>query len=267
MSPPRATSGSEKRDARSSESGLRPRGTTATGSRGTRGSSAEARPRRRRSDGERSRDAILREATRLATLDGIEGLSLGRLAEAVGMSKSGLFAHFGSKEELQLATIEAASAIYDDVVIAPAQSSAPGVARLRAYTERFLAHVREGVFPGGCFFASAASELDTHPGRLRDLAMAVSNRWMGLLEAEVAAGQEAGEIDGSLDAAQLAFELDAYLFLANTLFVATADGKALRRAHDAVESRLAAARPSARPLRPPPTRSPRPPARSGRASA
>jgi AcrR family transcriptional regulator len=246
MSTPRATPGSEKRagSARASKDEPRPRGRTANGSRDARGSSGQERPRRRRSDGERSRDAILREATRLATLDGIEGLSLARLADAVGMSKSGLFAHFGSKEELQLATIEAARAIYDDDVIAPAQSAAPGVARLRAYAERFLAHVQEGVFPGGCFFASAASELDTHPGRLRDLAMAVSNRWMGLLEAEVAAGQQAGEIDGSLDAAQLAFELDSYLFLANTLFVASGERKALRRAHDAVESRLAATRPS-----------------------
>ena len=225
MSTPRETLGSEK------------------GSRDTH-SDVEPRPRRRRSDGERSRDAILREATRLATLDGIEGLSLGRLADAVGMSKSGLFAHFGSKEELQLATIEAARAIYDDVVVAPAQSAAPGLARLRAYTERFLGHVSEGVFPGGCFFASAASELDTHPGRVRDQAMAVVNGWVELLEAEVVAGQEAAEIDPSLDAAQLAFELDAYMFLANTQFVASGDQRALRRAHDAVESRLAAAHPS-----------------------
>jgi AcrR family transcriptional regulator len=223
--------------------------------------------RRRRSDGERSRDAILSEAARLATLDGIEGLSLGRLADAVGMSKSGLFAHFGSKEELQLATIDAATTIYADIVIAPAQTAAPGVARLHAYTERFLGHVREGVFPGGCFFASAASELDAHPGKVRDRAMAVINGWLGLLESEVVAGQKGAEIDPSLDPAQLAFELDAYMFLANTQFVASRDEKALRRAHDAVESRLAAARPSARQLKPPPTRSPRPRARSARASA
>src|SRR5947208_16993031 len=92
-------------------------------------------PRRPRSDGERSRAAILREATRLATVEGLDGLSLGRLADAVGMSKSGLFAHFGSKEELQLATVEAASAIFDDLVIDPAAKEAAGVSRLRAYIE------------------------------------------------------------------------------------------------------------------------------------
>jgi AcrR family transcriptional regulator len=207
---------------------------------------AEKRPpRRRRSDGERSRQAILSEAARLATVEGIEGLSLGRLADAVGMSKSGLFAHFGSKEELQLATVEAAGSVFEEVVIGPAQATPPGVARLLAYTEGFLAHVRDAVFPGGCFFASAASELDTHPGPVRDRAMAIVNDWLALLEAEVVAAQGAGEIDPSLDPAQLAFEVEGFMFLANTLFVASGEDVALRRAQLAVESRLAAARPQA----------------------
>src|SRR5829696_1642206 len=105
--------------------------------------------RRRRSDGERSRAAILREAARLATVQGLDGLSLGRLADAVGMSKSGLFAHFGSKEELQLATVDAASAIFQELVIEPAAQAPAGLPRLRAYVDRFLDHVAEAVFPGG----------------------------------------------------------------------------------------------------------------------
>src|SRR6058998_744894 len=136
--------------------------------------SAPRAPRRRRSDGERSRAAILREAARLATVEGLDGLSLARLAAAVGMSKSGLFAHFGSKEELQLATIDAASAIFDELVIEPAGEQAAGVPRLRAYVERFLDHLEEGVFPGGCFFVSAMNELGTHPGPVRNGAMAFS---------------------------------------------------------------------------------------------
>src|SRR3989440_5910283 len=130
--------------------------------------------RRRRADGERSRAAILREAARLATVEGLDGLSLAHLADAVGMSKSGLFAHFGSKEELQLATVEAASSIFEEEVIEPARETPTGVPRLRAYIKRFLDHVEEGVFPGGCFFVSAVSELDTHPGPVRDGAMAFS---------------------------------------------------------------------------------------------
>jgi AcrR family transcriptional regulator len=139
--------------------------------------------RRRRSDGLRSREAILREAARLATVDGLAGLSLAHLADAVGMSKSGLFAHFGSKEELQLATIDAASAIFEELVIEAAAGADAGVPRLRAYIERFLGHVEDGVFPGGCFFISAMSELDTHPGPVRDATMAFTRRWLDLLAA------------------------------------------------------------------------------------
>jgi hypothetical protein len=102
--------------------------------------------------------------------------------------------------------------------------------------------VRDEVFPGGCFFASAAAELGTRPGRVRDEAMTIVNGWLGLLQAEVVAAQEADEIDPSLDAAQLTFELDAYLFLANTQFVASGDEAALQRARRAVDSRVAAAR-------------------------
>src|SRR5438067_3958925 len=179
--------------------------------------------RRRRSDGARSREAILHEAARLATVDGLDGLSLARLADAVGMSKSGLFAHFGSKEELQLATIEAASAIFDEQVIEPTHETEAGLPRLRAYIERFLDHVEEGVFPGGCFFVSAVSELDTHPGPVRDGAMAFSQRWLTLLAEQVRAAQAAGELDPVADPAQIAFELNAYMVLGNMQFVASAD--------------------------------------------
>src|SRR5947208_14700084 len=106
--------------------------------------------RKRRSDGQRSRTAILREAAQLATVEGISGLSIGRLAEAVGMSKSGLFAHFGSKEELQVATIETARAVFAEQVIDPALVSPRGLERLRQLGENFLRYVEGGLYPGGC---------------------------------------------------------------------------------------------------------------------
>ncbi len=196
--------------------------------------------RRRRSDGERSRAAILREAARLATVEGLDGLSLTRLAGAVGMSKSGLVAHFGSKEELQLATIDAARAVYEELVIEPARAAPPGVPRLRAYVERFLDHVEEGVFPGGCFFVSAVSELATHPGPVRDSAMAFSQYWLGLLAEEVAAGQAAGELEPAADPAQIAFELNAFMVAGNMQFVASGQPAALASVRSAVETRLAA---------------------------
>jgi AcrR family transcriptional regulator len=196
--------------------------------------------RRRRSDGERSRAAILREAARLATVEGLGGLSLARLADAVGMSKSGLFAHFGSKEELQLATVEAAREIFEEVVIAPAAAAPAGVPRLRAYVERFLAHVEARVFPGGCFFVSAVSELNTHPGPVRDDAMAFSRRWLELLAAEVVAAQAAGDLDPAADPAQIAFELNAYMVAGNVQFVAVGEPAVLDFVRRAVDARLAA---------------------------
>ena len=195
-------------------------------------------PRRRRSDGERSRSAILREAARLATVEGLDGLSLARLADAVGMSKSGLFAHFGSKEELQLATVDAASTIFEELVIGPAGEATAGLPRLRAYVERFLDHVEEAVFPGGCFFISAVGELDARPGPVRDGAMAFSRHWLELLAGEVAAAQTAGEIDPAADPAQIAFELHAFMVLGNMQFVASGDRPALDSVRRAVDTRL-----------------------------
>jgi AcrR family transcriptional regulator len=204
-------------------------------------SEGDRRPRRRRSDGERSRSAILREAAQLATVEGIEGLSISRLAQAVGMSKSGLFAHFGSKEDLQLATIETASTLFSEQVVKPASLAPTGLEQLQQLAENFLRHVEESVFPGGCFFASVAAEMDTHPGPVRDLAIQLTEDWLRQLETAVRAAQAEGAIEASEDAAQLAFELDAYLLLANAQFVARQESAPIERARRAIERRLSVA--------------------------
>jgi AcrR family transcriptional regulator len=201
----------------------------------------DRRARRRRSDGERSRSAILREAAQLATVEGIEGLSISRLAQAVGMSKSGLFAHFGSKEELQLATIETASALFSEQVLEPASFAPTGLERLQQLAENFLRHVEDSVFPGGCFFASVAAEMDTHPGAVRDLAVQLTDDWLRQLARAVRDAQTEGAIDPSEDAEQLAFEIDAYLLLANAQFVVSGESTPIERARRALEYRLAAA--------------------------
>src|SRR4249919_2332150 len=108
--------------------------------------------RRKRVDGERSRQAILDASARLATVDGLTGLSIGNLADHIGMSKSGLYAHFGSKEELQLATVDTAAEIFRAEVIVPARETAAGLPGLRALTDNYIAHVERRTFPGGCFF-------------------------------------------------------------------------------------------------------------------
>jgi len=197
--------------------------------------------RKRRSDGERSRNAILREAVQLATVEGIDGLSIATLADAVGMSKSGLFAHFGSKEELQLATIDTAAASFMEEVVGPALAAPTALERLRGLGENFLRYVEEDAFTGGCFFASVAAEMDTHPGPVRDRVVEFTQDWFHLFEATALAAQEEGAIDSSEDPTQLAFELDSYLLLGNAQFVATRDRAALERARRALDRRLTAA--------------------------
>jgi AcrR family transcriptional regulator len=200
-----------------------------------------ATPRKPRSDGERSRAAILREAAQLATVEGLTGLSIGRLARAVGMSKSGLIAHFGSKQELQLATIETASAIFAEEVVEPALALPTGLERLEALAENFLAHVERRVFPGGCFFASVAAEMDTHPGPVRDSAVRLTQEWAGYLETAVRDAQDEGAIDAAEDAHELAFELNAYVLLANSRFVISQESAPIDDARRALRRRLAAA--------------------------
>src|SRR4051794_27239496 len=130
---------------------------------------AKGRAKRKlRSDGERSRNAILDESARLATIEGIGGLSLSRLATAVGMSKSGLFAHFGSKEELQLATVDRANAIFDDAVLDSVSDQPDGLERLKGLVGAYLRYVESDVFPGGCFFATVLVEVSMQPGAVRE---------------------------------------------------------------------------------------------------
>jgi AcrR family transcriptional regulator len=199
------------------------------------------RGRRRRSDGERSRSAILDAAARLATVEGMEGLSVAHLAEAVGMSKSGLFAHFGSKEELQLATVEAASALFAEQVTEPASEPATAVERLRRLVEGYLRYLEVETFPGGCFFASALAEMDTQPGPVRDRLVAFLGNWLARIETAVREAQAEGAIDPTEDAAQLTFEIEAALLLANAQYVVVRAQEPIERARRAIERRLGAA--------------------------
>jgi AcrR family transcriptional regulator len=194
--------------------------------------------RKQRSDGERSRAAILNEAARLATVEGIGGLSLSRLADEVGMSKSGLFAHFGSKEELQLATIETADKIFDQQVLEAASTATGGLERLRSLVYAYLDYVQAGTFPGGCFFATVLVEVSMQPGAVRDRLLAFLQDWMGRLEAAIRDAKREGDIDKGEDAGQLAFELEAMLFLANTQFTVAQNPEPIKRARRAIARRL-----------------------------
>jgi AcrR family transcriptional regulator len=195
--------------------------------------------RRRRSDGERSRSAILSRAAQLATVEGLNGLTIGRLADAVGMSKSGLFAHFGSKEELQLATIDLAESIFAEQVIEPAADAPTAIERLRRLTENFLQHIERGVYPGGCFFASATAELGPQSGPVRERVVEVENDYIERIRVAAHGAQAEGAIPASEDADQLAFELTAYLVLANMQFAISGAAAGIDRARRAIDRRLA----------------------------
>ena len=207
-----------------------------TQSRGPR-SQAEGE-RRSRADGARSREAILRGATELATLEGLEGLSIGGLADHIGMSKSGLYAHFGSKEELQLATIEKAQEIFDMEVARLALEQPEGIARVLGMSDAYLSYLGRRVFPGGCFFAAAGAEFATREGRVRQKLQEFAAEGMRALADTIRSAQERGEIDAAADADQLAFEIDALLHGANAGFLISGDREPLDRASRAIRDRL-----------------------------
>lgn len=193
------------------------------------------------SKGQASRAAILLTAAKLATTKGLTGLSIGDLAAEVGMSKSGLYAHFKSKEELELATIATAVAIFDGEVLTPASQAPAGITRLRTLTNSFLSHIERRVFPGGCFFAAVAAEFDTRPGPARDRIVEVLNSWLALLKQCILDAQALGEIDPHADVDQVVFEIQAMLLAANSLFVMSNDPRPLAQSRQGVDNVLAQA--------------------------
>jgi len=200
------------------------------------------KPRRQRSDGARSRQAILEASARLATIEGLRGLSIGGLAEHIGMSKSGLYAHFGSKEQLQLATIDTAAEIFNADVVEPAVTAADPLAQLTAMLERFLVHISSGRFPGGCFFVSAAADVNTQPGQVRERIAGFQAAWLAGLADLIAKAQSAGDLDPGEDPEQLAFELNAMLGHANTVYLLYGERAAFMLARHAIRELLKRAR-------------------------
>lgn len=194
--------------------------------------------RRPRADGERTRGAILRAAVSLATVDGLEGLSIGNLAAAIGMSKSGLYAHFGSKQELQLATVEEAGRIFDDEVVHPALAAPAGLPQLEAVCEAFFEHLRRRTFPGGCFFSGAALEMGTRPGPVKDAVAAFQTGFAGLIRGFAATAIEQNQLPDGEDAILLAFELNGIILAADANFVLHDNPAVLDLARQVVRRRL-----------------------------
>jgi AcrR family transcriptional regulator len=204
----------------------------------------------RRMRGDASRRLVLANAVDLASIEGLDGLSIGRLATAAQVSKSGVATLFGTKERLQLATIEAAAQRFRETVLEPARVEPRGIRRIVALLDAWIAYSRDRVFPGGCFFNAAVSEFDAKPGPVRDAIAEAIESWSGYLRVSVGYAVESGELNADADPALLAFECTALLDYANSRSVMTGSNEPYRLARRAMVARLLAAGADVEVLRP-----------------
>lgn len=164
-------------------------------------------PRRSAADVADSRAAVVDAAVDIASVVGLEGITIGRLADALSMSKSGLIGRFGDKEAMQRAVLASAVERFTEVVWRPAARVEPGLPRLEAIVEAWVVHLRDRVFPGGCFLTTASVEYDARPGPLHDDVEVAVRRWLGVLEADARVAVGAGDLPPDREPADVAFEL------------------------------------------------------------
>ncbi|MFE0173459.1 TetR/AcrR family transcriptional regulator [Streptomyces sp. NPDC059002] len=188
--------------------------------------------------GNQTRQLILRRAVEIASVEGLEGLSLGRLAGELKLSKSGVFALFGSKEELQLATVRAAIKIYIEYVVQPNRELPAGIHRLWSLCTSWLTYSEQRVFPGGCFFYSVSAEYDARDGKVHDTVAGAHGSWFKYLEQTIDEARRAGEVRDDTDIPQLAFELVALLEMANAESVLHHNFTCYARAAEGILHRL-----------------------------
>ncbi|MFD4629303.1 TetR/AcrR family transcriptional regulator [Streptomyces sp. NPDC058284] len=191
--------------------------------------------------GNQTRRLVLRRTVDIASVEGLGALSLGRIATELNLSKSGVFALFGSKEELQLATIRAAGRIFLDAVVEPARQEPPGIGRAWRLCAAWLEYSERRVFPGGCFFYGAIAEYDAREGAVHDALADADRGWTAQVERCLGEARDTGELRADTDVAQLAFELVALMETANAHSVLHGAPDAYRRAGTGITTRLRAA--------------------------
>ena len=196
-------------------------------------------PRRSTAAVAETRAAVTQAAVDRASVEGLEGLTIGGLAGEVTMRKSSVFSLFGSKRALQLATLEAAIEQFTHEVWDPVADRPPGRARLLALCDSWLTYHERGVMPGGCFLTTATIEFDARPGPLRDAVARCMKRWLGVLEREVAVAAEAGELAADVEPRDVAFELNALAAAASYGFQLSRDADVFARARRSMRRVLA----------------------------
>jgi AcrR family transcriptional regulator len=196
--------------------------------------------------GERTREAILERALTLASKIGLEGLTIGRLADELGLSKSGLFAHFKSKEALLVQMLERAAQRYSEVVVKPALDAPRGEPRIRVLFERYLCWPKLVPQPGGCIFISASTELDDQPGRARELLVRMRKEWLDFVAGAAQRAIDDGHFCAKIDPEQFAFQMEGIGLMWHHASRLLRDPRADERARRAFEDLLASARASRR---------------------
>jgi AcrR family transcriptional regulator len=185
-----------------------------------------------------SRASTIAAAVDLASVEGLEGITIGRLAGELAMSKSGLIGRFGDKEGMQRAVLAAAIERFTDAVWRPAERAEPGLVRLEAIVDSWIAHLGSGVFPGGCFVTTASVEYDARPGVLHDDVAAAVTRWLRVLEADARRARDAGDLPPDRDPADVAFELHSLASGGSVAGRVTGDAGALDRTRAAMRRAL-----------------------------
>lgn len=200
-------------------------------------------PRRSASEALDTRRRIIGRAVDIASTQGLEGLTIGHLAEQLEMSKAGVVGHFGNKEQLQLATLQTAVDTFVREVWEPASTTPRGLPRLLAICDAWISYLAGDVFPGGCFLTSASCEFDGRPGPVRDAVADALERWRAALRSELVVAKRAGELLPGADPAQIAFTLGAIAMGANQAFQLHHDLGAAAHARAAMRTALGVDRP------------------------
>ena len=190
--------------------------------------------------GNQTRRLVLGRTMDIASVEGLDGLSLGRIATELQLSKSGVFALFGSKEELQLSTIRAAAAVFAENVVTPLKDVPPGARRVRELCRNWLTYSSDRVFAGGCFFYAVSAEFDARTGPVHDAVAQTRRDWNAYMETSLTEAQVVGDFAADLDVEQLAFEVIALMEAANAQSVLLGDTRAYDRAERGITARLRA---------------------------
>jgi AcrR family transcriptional regulator len=200
-------------------------------------------PRRSVAEARETRTAIVDRAVQVSSVEGLEGLTIGRLASSLQMSKSGVLGHFGSKEALQLSALEAAIAVFRREVWEPTADAEPGLPRLLAICDAWISYLERGVFPGGCFLTAAACEFDDREGAVRDAIADAMSRWYRALESNARVAIDAGDLPPGSDAKSIALQLNALAMGANQALQLFGDRRAAQTARRAMRNLLSTPEP------------------------